>query len=55
MELFHLVYFLFCAGFAIAHSNDIKGFPNRVGVAIITFIFCPLFLGVAVHEYLNTE
>lgn len=55
MELFQLAYFLFCAGFAIAYVKDIKGFPDRVGVAIIAFIFCPLLLGVAVSEYFNTK
>ena len=55
MELFQLAYFLFCAGFAVAYVNDIKSFPNRVGVGIIAFIFCPLLLGAAISEYLNIE
>lgn len=53
MELGHVVYLLFCAGFAVSYTRTVEGFVNKIGVAIIAIIFCPFLMSLAINEYLE--
>lgn len=53
MELGHVVYFLFCAGFAVSYVKNLDGLMNKIGVSVIAFIFCPFLMSLAINEYLE--
>ncbi len=55
MDLWHLIYFIFCAGFSISYVQKIEKLWDKIGVSIIAFIFCPFLLAIEINEYLEKQ
>lgn len=53
VELFTVVYILFCSGFGFAYGQSDKTTAEKVGVGVIATILCPFIIGAGIYEYLN--
>lgn len=53
VELFTVVYILFCSGFGFAYGQSAESTAAKVGDGVIATILCPFIIGAGVCEYLN--